>query len=191
MPTKSIDCKLKGCKLIWACINEVTGEPEPIGCVTSGSHNTTEQDGENTGKFGGSFSNDQDTPLATDLDADGNTVLAADETRFQIGNEFYDGCSSNSSSCEHEISLTVDYCFDKTCVGNTGAAANQRKLECGASFVLGLFRLNNNGSLTEMFRLADAKISSKNRTFATGQSTDHSFDISISGTDYTPAACYH
>lgn len=192
MPTKTIDCKLKGCKLIWACINEVTGEPEPIGCVNSATHNTTEQDGENTGKFGGTYSNDQTTPLQTTTDANGDTVLADNETRFEINGEFYDGCSANSSSCQHELNLTIDYCFQRDCEGSgTDSAANQRKLECGSVQPIGLFRLNANGSLTELFRLADAKIGNKNRTFSTGQNTDHTFDISITGTDYTPSACYH
>jgi len=190
MPTKQIDCKLKGCKLIWACITD-SGQIQPIGCVTAATLNSSEQEGENSAKFGGQLSDDQETPLRTTV-RDGVTVLADGESRFELDGNFYDGCSATSSGCQDELNITVDYCFERDCEANTDGDANsQQKLACGSVQQIGLFRLNNTGSLTELWRGIDSKINSKNRTFATGQNTDHSFDLNITATETRYSACFH
>lgn len=177
---------------MWACLNPITQERQLIGLVTGGTINSSEQDGDSSGTFGGTLSEDQ-TPI--------NLVngLLPDETRFELDGTIYDMCSTSSSSCEDEINLTANFCLVNNCDdpdndpdGNcTSSAANQAKFQCGQTLTLQLYRVTNAGVMVLLYEAREAKITSKNRNLQGGTSTEHTFDVSMTSSDVTYSNGFH
>lgn len=175
--------------MVWCCVIGTT--EYPIGLVTAASINTSEEDGENSGYFGGSCSLDQDTVI----NIDPVSGLPDDSTRY-LGDDgrYYDLCGG-AGSCTEEVSLTADFCLalkSGECAGTTANPKQvQMDLRCGALCNLRLKYVNEMGQPITIYEATDAKITSKNRTLAGGTETasfDLTFEIDGVGTYQN---CFH